>query len=88
MPVPTEELGPFLHEPGTAVRMEPHPYLQAGRYVRLRNGPLAGLEGTLIRKKEALRLVVSIEMLMRSVAVEVNASDVEPCRRQHHSNLH
>jgi len=61
------------------VRMAPHPYLQIGRRVRVRNGPMAGLEGILQRRKEGLRLVVSIEMLMRAVAVEVDEADVEPC---------
>jgi transcription antitermination factor NusG len=60
-------------------RMAPHPYLQVGRRVRLRSGPMAGLEGTLSRRKEGLRLVVSIEMLMRAVAVEIDEADVAPC---------
>jgi transcription antitermination factor NusG len=61
------------------VRMEPHPYLQAGRRVRVRSGPMAGLEGVLLRQKEKWRLVVSIEILMRSVAVEIDEADVELC---------
>jgi transcription antitermination factor NusG len=61
------------------VAMTPHPYLQTGRRVRLRSGPMAGLEGILRRRKEGLRLVVSIEMLMRAVAVEVDEADVAPC---------
>ena len=62
------------------VRMEPHPYLQAGCRVRVRRGPMAGLEGFFLRRKEGLRLVVSIDILMRSVAVEIAETDVEPCR--------
>jgi transcription antitermination factor NusG len=58
--------------------MAPHPYLKVGRRVRLSRGPMAGLEGILRRRKEGLRLVVSIEMLMRAVAVEVDEADVEP----------
>lgn len=79
LPLPPNEIGPFLIEKAAGLRVEPHPFVQVGRRVRLRNGALAGLEGTLLRKKEGLRLVVSIEMLMRSVAVEVDADDVEPC---------
>jgi transcription antitermination factor NusG len=60
------------------IPMTPHPYLQVGRRVRLRSGPMAGLEGILRRRKERLRLVVSIEMLMRAVAVEVDEADVVP----------
>ena len=41
---------------------------------------MVGLEGVLLRRKEGLRLIVSIEILMRSVAVEVDEMDVEPCR--------
>jgi len=79
LPLPQDEIGPFLCESGKGIRLELHPYLQVGRNERLRSGAMAGLEGTLLRKKEGLRLVISIEMLMRSVAVEVDATDVEPC---------
>jgi transcription antitermination factor NusG len=48
--------------------------------VRVRGGPLAGIEGILVRKKERFRLVVSIDLIMRSIAVEVDAADVEPIR--------
>jgi len=58
--------------------LEPHPYLQIGRRVRICSGPMAELEGILIRKKNDLRLVVSIELIQRSVAVEVDAVDVVP----------
>jgi transcription antitermination factor NusG len=79
IPLPEEEIEPFRCASGS-VRMEPHPYLRTGLRVRLRRGPMTGLEGILLRRKEGLRLVVSIEILMRSVAVEVGESDVEPCR--------
>jgi transcription antitermination factor NusG len=62
------------------VSAQPHPYLQVGRRVRVRGGPLAGIEGILVRKKERFRLVVSIDLIMRSIAVEVDAADVEPIR--------
>jgi transcription termination/antitermination protein NusG len=57
---------------------QPHPYLTVGRRVRVRSGPLAGTEGILLRKKDQFRLIVSIELIMRSVAVEIDAADVEP----------
>ncbi len=79
IPLPEEEIEPFRRASGS-VRMEPHPYLRTGHRVRLRRGPMTGLEGVLLRRKEGLRLVVSIEILMRSVAVEVDETDVEPCR--------
>lgn len=56
---------------------EPHPYLTVGHRVRVKCGPLEGTEGILIRKKKAWRIVLSIELIMRSVSVEVDAIDVE-----------
>jgi transcription termination/antitermination protein NusG len=79
-PLAEEEIEPFRRGARDGVRLEPHPYLQAGRRVRLCRGPMVGLEGILVRRREGLRLVVSIDILMRSVAVEVDETDVEPCR--------
>jgi transcription antitermination factor NusG len=60
------------------LRAHPHPYLSIGRRVRVRSGPLTGMEGILVRKKDRFRFVLSIDIIMRSVAVEVSACDVEP----------
>jgi transcription antitermination factor NusG len=59
-------------------RVEPHPYLKCGDKVRVKRGSLEGLVGILVRKKNLCRLVLSVEMLERSVGVEIDASDVEP----------
>lgn len=56
---------------------EPHPFLNCGDRVRVTAGPLQGIEGMLVRKKNHTRLVLSIEMLMQSVAVEIDAWMVE-----------
>ena len=58
------------------LRAEPHPYLKVGRRVRVVSGPLAGLEGTIARKKKQLRFVISLDLIMRSVAVEMDAADL------------
>ncbi|MCU1242325.1 MAG: NusG antitermination factor [Candidatus Acidoferrum typicum] len=57
--------------------LEPHPYVQVGRRVRVKCGPLAGLEGIVVRKKNRVRFVISLDLIQRSVAVEVEAGDVE-----------
>jgi transcription antitermination factor NusG len=59
-------------------RVEPHPFLKCGDRVRVMRGSLAGVEGILTRKKNLCRLVLSVEMLAQSVAVEIDAADVEP----------
>jgi transcription antitermination factor NusG len=58
--------------------VEPHPYLNVGRRVRVCAGPMQGLEGIIVRRKDRCRVVFSLDLIMRSVAVEVDESDVEP----------
>lgn len=58
---------------------EPYPYLKVGTRVRIRSGPLEGLEGIVVRKDGQLRVVLSIDMIMRSVAVHVDADELESC---------
>jgi transcription antitermination factor NusG len=62
--------------------IEPHPFLKCGERVRVIRGSLEGVEGVLLRKKNQVRLVLSVEMLAQSVAVEIDASDVEPIAAQ------
>lgn len=59
-------------------KLEPHPYLVAGERVRIRAGAMEGMEGILVRKKNELRVVLTLDLIQRSVAAEVNADDVEP----------
>ena len=59
-------------------KIEPHPYLVVGERVRIMAGVMAGVEGVLVRKKNDLRVVLSLDTIMRSVAVEANADDIEP----------
>ena len=52
----------------------PHPFLRTGQRVRLRSGPLADVEGVLVGSRGNHRLIVSVELLQRSVAVEVDTA--------------
>ena len=65
-------------------KIEPHPYLNVGEKVRVKSGAMAGVEGILIRKKNEFRVVLSLDAIIRSVAVEVDADDLElvPCRAE------
>jgi transcription antitermination factor NusG len=53
--------------------------LKVGHRVRVKYGPLAGTQGILVRRKDKFRVVLSIDLIMRSVAVEVDEADVDPC---------
>jgi transcription antitermination factor NusG len=60
------------------VQADPHPYLRVGRRVRVTAGPLGGLEGILVRKKNALRFVISLHLIQCSIRLDINAFWVEP----------
>ena len=59
-------------------RVGPHPFLVAGRRVRIKNGPLSGLEGILLRRKGLFRVVLSLESIQRSIITDVDVADIEP----------
>ncbi len=62
----------------SGVRAEPCPYLETGQNVRIEDGPLRGLKGILISFKDRHRIVVSVSLLRRSVAVEIDRSQICP----------
>jgi transcription antitermination factor NusG len=66
------------------VKAEPHPFLRCGDRVRVTAGPLQGLEGILLRKKNWWKLLLSVEMLQRSVAVEIDIAMIERIRGRSH----
>ena len=68
-------------------KIEPHPFLKCGDWVRVKAGPLEGLEGILVRDKNQSRLVLSVELVQKSVAVEVDAWLVERVPRRNQPAL-
>jgi transcription antitermination factor NusG len=79
-PIPDAEIEALRRGLATQTRMEPHPYLKVGKRVRIHSGPMVGQEGILIRRKDSLRVVLSLDFIMRSVSVEVDLADIEPAR--------
>jgi len=61
----------------SGARVEAHPYLKCGNRVRVKCGPLTGIEGILVRKKNISRLVLSVEILGTAAAIEIAALQVE-----------
>jgi transcription antitermination factor NusG len=75
-PLPDEDIERFrsgLH----LVQAEPHPGLTVGESVRIRRGPLQGMIGVITRQKNSFRVVLTVDLIMKSVAVEVRADNVE-----------
>lgn len=77
-PLPAEEIEMLRNGLSQELNAQPHPYLMAGRRVRITNGPLAGMEGILMRRKNNFRLILSINLIMRSIAVDVDVADIRP----------
>jgi len=61
----------------SACKAEPYPYLGAGKRVRIKAGPLCGVEGTIVRRKGAVRLVVQIDLIQRAILLELDAIDAQ-----------
>jgi transcription antitermination factor NusG len=76
--LPDDEMEAMRNGLMSSLRAEPHPYLIVGRRVRIMGGPFAGIEGVLKRKKSNLRVVVSLDLIQRAIAVDVAATDIEP----------
>jgi transcription antitermination factor NusG len=76
-PLPDSEIESLRAAVLQGSRIEPHPYLTVGSSVRIKGGPLAGVQGKLIRRKNTYRVVLSLDLIARSAVVEVDAADVE-----------
>ena len=81
MPIPIEE-----HEIAAVRQIEksglsatPWPYLRVGNAAKIEKGPLRGVTGIVVKIKSALKLVLSIELLQRSIAVEIDRNWISPC---------
>jgi transcription antitermination factor NusG len=71
-PIPDAEIEAVRHLLNSGLAVSPCCYLNEGDRVRIRSGTLEGLEGILVKKKSAWRLIVSVNMLQRSVMVEID----------------
>jgi transcription antitermination factor NusG len=60
------------------IKAAPHPYLTVGRRVRITGGPLAGREGILMRRKGAGHVVLSLDLIQRSIFVVLKLDAIEP----------
>jgi transcription antitermination factor NusG len=75
--IPDIEIEAIRRVVESGTRVEAHPFLKCGNWVRVKCGPLAGIEGILVRKKNISRLVLSVEILGTAASIEVAAFQVE-----------
>lgn len=76
IPLPRNEIE-ALRQGIPLLNAEPHPYLDVGDKVKVRRGPLEGMTGFVLRRKNGCRLVISLELIMKSVSVEVSGQDLD-----------
>jgi transcription antitermination factor NusG len=79
MPVPETQIESIKKILNGKAAVSPFPYLKEGQLIRVVDGPLRGCEGFLVKIKEQKeKLVISIDLLQRSVSVEIESSSIEP----------
>jgi transcription antitermination factor NusG len=78
LPIPDHEMSAVKRMVESKSAVEPWPFLRIGQRVRVHRGPLSGIEGFLLRLKSSHKLVVSVTLLGRSVASEIDAAYVKP----------
>lgn len=76
-PIPEYEIDAIRTITSGDVPYEPHPFIDTGELVRICSGSLAGLIGIFVKPKNKHRVVVSVELLQKSVSIEVDAGNVE-----------
>jgi transcription antitermination factor NusG len=77
-PVPDPDIASIRSIVSSGLYYEPFPYLNAGQLVRVEQGALVGLVGRVVEVKNTSRLIISINLLMRSVSAEIDRSWVHP----------
>ena len=76
--IPNDEIDSLRRVVASGVQAEPCRFIKSGDRVQVCAGPLAGLEGILLYAKNAVRVLVNVTILQRSVAVELGIDDVRP----------
>jgi transcription antitermination factor NusG len=78
VPIDDSEIAAIQTAVGSGLLAEPYPFLEVGQRVRIAEGPLTGIEGLLVEVRKQQRLAVSVSLLKRSVAVEIDRHWVRP----------
>ena len=77
-PIPDEEIDSLRKVLNNSSEFAYHPYLKEGMLVEVIHGPLQGVKGRLVREARHARLVLSITLIQRAVAIEISADSVAP----------
>jgi transcription antitermination factor NusG len=75
--LPDKDIAALRTSLACGVRAKPHPFLVVGRPVRVKRGPLAGMQGILVQRKGKYRVVISIDLIRRSIQVDIENDALE-----------
>jgi transcription antitermination factor NusG len=76
-PIPPEEIESLRTAITKKIPCLPHPFVEAGKRVRILGGSLDGVEGILMRQGADQSLIVSVELLRRSVSIRIDGYNIE-----------
>lgn len=77
IPIPCQQIEGIKKLVQSKFEYDPYPYLTEGKEVIVINGPLQGVQGKIIDKKGIHRLILSVEIIRRSISVEIDIKDVD-----------
>ncbi len=77
-PIPEKQVNDIKILVNGNVKLDPYKYLKSGSRIRVKVGPLRGVEGILLKRKTNYRVVVSIDLLQKSTSAEISIADIEP----------
>jgi transcription antitermination factor NusG len=76
IPVDNKEITSLKKAVEAGIGMTPHHFWQSGEVGRISSGPLAGVEGVVIKSKQSMRLILCVTLLQRAVLLEIDSSCV------------
>lgn len=77
LPIPAEQIDVLKKLVEEKTELDPYPYLREGERVRIKYGPLKGIEGVLVEKSGQHKVVVSVDIIQQSAAMSINIIDIE-----------
>lgn len=77
IPIPEKQVNDIKLLINSKVKLDPYNYLTDGTRIRVKSGPLMGLEGILLKRKADYRVIVSVDLLQKSASAEVYITDIE-----------
>ena len=78
IPIPTDEIDSVKTLLKSGLKYDPYPFLKSGMKVQVIRGPLQGINGKINERLGKYKLLISIELIKRSISVEIDVKDVEP----------